>query len=53
MQELENKKEAIILNLFLTEKENSVKSISEKSGLLEKTVHRVINKYLKARVING
>lgn len=53
MQELENKKEAIILNLFLTEKENSVKTISEKSGLLEQTVHRVINKYLKARVING
>ena len=52
MKELENKKDAIVIDLYLTEQDNSVKNIAEITGLLEITVHQIINKYLKTRVVN-
>ncbi len=52
MHDLENKKDAIVIDLFLTEENNSVKNIALISGLLEITVHGIINKYLKNKVIN-
>ena len=53
MSDLEIKKEVIVIDLFLTLKENTVSNISKQTDLLEITVHKVINKYLKSKTING
>lgn len=50
---LQDKKEVLVIDLFLNTQENSVQNIAKKSGLLETTVHKIINKYLKNRTING
>lgn len=53
MKDLEDKKDAIVIDLYLTEQNNSIKNIAIITGLLEKTVNRIINNYLKTKVING
>jgi DNA-binding MarR family transcriptional regulator len=52
-EEFNEKKEAIVLDLFLNMKDNTVKNISKKSGLLETTVHKIINAYLDAKLVNN
>jgi F0F1-type ATP synthase alpha subunit len=39
-------KEAVVIDLFLNQKDNRVEAISIKTGLDEQTVKGVINKYL-------
>jgi hypothetical protein len=52
-EELHAKKEAIVIDLFLTTHDNRVVVIAEKAGLQETTVRQIINQHLKAKVING
>jgi DNA-directed RNA polymerase specialized sigma subunit len=52
MNELQDKKDAIVINLFLTTTDNTVKNIAKISGLLEVTVHQIINKYIKTLKID-
>ena len=52
-KDLQDKKDAIVINLFLNLHENTVPNIAKQSGLLEITVHKIINKYLNDKVING
>lgn len=47
---LENTKEVLVLDWFLTKKENSVKRIATEFGLTEHRVHQIINKYLDNKV---
>lgn len=52
-KDLQDKKDAIVIDLFLKLNENTVPNIAKESGLLEITVHQIINKYLNSKVING
>jgi hypothetical protein len=53
MSRIENNKEIIVIDLFLTLKENTIVNIASKTNLLEITVHKIINKFLKSKTING
>lgn len=53
MKELQNKKAAIVIDLFLNTKNNNVPNIARLSNLEEITVHQIINKHLKSKTING
>ena len=53
MSDLQDKKEVNVIHLFLTLKENTVPNIAKETGLLQTTVRKIINKYLKTKTING
>lgn len=53
LQDLQDKKEALVIHLFLTSENNTVPNIVKLTELQENTVHNIINKYLKNRVVNG
>jgi hypothetical protein len=52
-KDLQDKKETVVINLFLKINENTVPNIAKESGLLESTVHKIINNHLKTKVVNG
>ncbi|WP_157811687.1 hypothetical protein [Tenacibaculum sp. SZ-18] len=39
-------KSAVVIDLFLSEENNTVPAIAEKTGLERQTIHGIINKYL-------
>ncbi|CAL2077710.1 helix-turn-helix domain-containing protein [Tenacibaculum sp. 190524A02b] len=50
--DLKNEREALVLDAFLSDENNTVPAISKKLGFDERTVSRVINKYIKNLTIN-
>lgn len=53
MKNHQDKKTAIVIDHFLNLKDNTVPNIAKKTGFLESTINTIINKYLKAKVVNG
>lgn len=53
MKDLQDKKAAIVIDLFLNTQNNTVPNIAKLSKLQEITVHQIINKYLNTKTING
>ena len=53
VKDLQDKKDAIVIDLFLNTKDNTVRNLVLLSGLHEATVHKILNKYLKQKTING
>ncbi|QOD60646.1 hypothetical protein H9I45_15100 [Polaribacter haliotis] len=53
LQDLQDKKDAIVIDLFLNNQNNTVPNLAKLSGLQEITVHQIINKYLKNKTINA
>ena len=49
---LDNEKEAIVIDLFLTTHDNRVSVIAEKTGLHTQKVSTIINKYLSKINVN-
>ena len=52
-KDLQDKKEALVIHLYVTLNRPSLANIVAESGLLESTVAKIINKYLKNNVVNG
>lgn len=52
MSHLEKEKSVLILDAFLNDKNNEVKTIANKLGVTEHSVHKVINKYLNGLNVN-
>ena len=48
----QNTKEALVIHYFLTEKNNSDREISEKTGVQITRVCKILSKYLKEKVVN-
>lgn len=46
---LENTKEVLVLDYFLTLRENSATNIAEKVGIPVHRVHKIINNHLKQK----
>jgi hypothetical protein len=53
LEDLQDKKTAVIIDLFLNTQNNTVPAIANQIGVKQITVHNVINKYLKSKVVNG
>lgn len=52
MSNLQAEKEAVVINLFLTSKNNTVPAIVAVTGLAKSTVNQIINKYLSNLKVN-